>query len=63
MAAAFAGALVAALGLIGALVAQNVVGEASRYGFGSALAVIMMVISSVFITLYLRVVFSEEKDR
>ena len=51
------------LELIGALVAQNVVGEASRYGFGSALAVIMMVISSVFITLYLRVVFSEEKDR
>ena len=42
------------LELIGALVAQNVVGEASRYGFGSALAVIMMVISSVFITIYLR---------
>lgn len=51
------------LELIGALVAQNVVGEASRYGFGSALAVIMMVISSVFITLYLRVVFREERDR
>lgn len=51
------------LELIGALVAQNVVGEASRYGFGSALAVIMMVISSVFITLYLRVVFREERER
>jgi multiple sugar transport system permease protein len=51
------------LELIGALVAQNVVGEASRYGFGSALAVIMMVISSVFITLYLRVVFREERRR
>jgi multiple sugar transport system permease protein len=51
------------LELIGALVAQNVVGEASRYGFGSALAVIMMVISSVFITFYLRIVFREERER
>ncbi len=49
------------LELIGALVSQNVVGEASRYGFGSALAVIMMVISSVFITIYLRSVFREER--
>ena len=50
------------LELIGALVAQNVVGEATRYGFGSALAVIMMLISSVFITLYLRNVFREERQ-
>ena len=49
------------LELIGALVAQNVVGEAARYGFGSALAVIMMLISTVFITLYLRAVFREER--
>ena len=49
------------LELIGALVAQNVVGEASRYGFGSALAVIMMAVSSVFIVIYLRVVFREER--
>ena len=49
------------LELIGALVAQNVIGEATRYGFGSALAVIMMLISSVFITLYLRIVFREER--
>lgn len=48
------------LELISALVSQNVVGEATRYGFGSALAVIMMVISSVFITIYLRIVFREE---
>lgn len=48
------------LELIGALVAQNVVGEASRYGFGSALAVIMMLISTVFIAIYLRNVFKEE---
>jgi multiple sugar transport system permease protein len=51
------------LELIGALVAQNVVGEASRYGFGSALAVIMMAISSIFITIYLRVVFREERQK
>lgn len=48
------------LEIIAALVSQNVVGEASRYGFGSALAVIMMLISSVFIAAYLRVVVREE---
>lgn len=51
------------LELIGALVAQNVIGEATRYGFGSALAVIMMLISSIFITVYLRNVFREERQR
>src|SRR5687768_11644346 len=51
------------LEVIGALVAQNVIGEATRYGFGSALAVIMMLISSIFITLYLRTVFREERTR
>ena len=40
---------------------QNVIGEATRYGFGSALAVIMMLISSIFITVYLRNVFREER--
>ena len=49
------------LELISALLSQNVIGEATRYGFGSALAVIMMVISSVFITIYLRTVFREER--
>jgi multiple sugar transport system permease protein len=49
------------LELIAALVSQNVIGEATRYGFGSALAVIMMVISSVFIAIYLRIVFKEER--
>src|SRR6476469_6817889 len=49
------------LEVIGALVAQNVIGEATRYGFGSALAVIMMLISSIFITIYLRNVFREER--
>jgi multiple sugar transport system permease protein len=51
------------LELIGALVNQNVIGEATRYGFGSALAVIMMLISSVFIAFYLRIVFREEERR
>jgi multiple sugar transport system permease protein len=49
------------LEIIAALVSQNVIGEATRYGFGSALAVIMMVISSVFIAVYLRIVFKEER--
>ena len=50
------------LEILAALVSQNVVGEAARYGFGSALAVIMMLISSVFITLYLRIVFKGERQ-
>ena len=41
------------LELISALVTQNVVGEASRVGFGSALATIMLVVSLVFIVIYL----------
>jgi len=49
------------LEIIAALVTANVVGEASRIGFGSALATIMMLISSVFIIIYLRVVMKEER--
>jgi len=37
-----------------------VVGEASRIGFGSALATIMLLFSSVFIVIYLRVVMRED---
>ena len=44
------------LELISALVTANVVGEASRVGFGSALATIMLGISLVFIALYLAIV-------
>jgi multiple sugar transport system permease protein len=51
------------LEVIGALVNQNVIGEATRYGFGSALAVFMMLISSIFITIYLRTVFRQEGER
>jgi multiple sugar transport system permease protein len=49
------------LELISALVTQNIVGEASRIGFGSALATIMLVIALVFITIYLLTVLREEK--
>jgi multiple sugar transport system permease protein len=42
-------------------VTQNVVGEASRIGFGSALATIMLLISSVFVVIYLNVVMREPK--
>lgn len=49
------------LELIAALLTQNVIGEASRIGFGSAMAVIMLLISSVFIAIYLRIVMREER--
>jgi multiple sugar transport system permease protein len=49
------------LEIIAALVTQNIVGEASRIGFGSALATIMLVISSVFVIIYLNVVMREAK--
>jgi multiple sugar transport system permease protein len=48
------------LELIGALVTQNIIGEASRIGFGSALATVMLIISSVFVVIYLRIVMKEE---
>lgn len=48
------------LELISALVTQNIVGEASRVGFGSALATLMLVASSVFVVIYLRVVMKED---
>jgi len=49
------------LELISALVTQNVIGEASRVGFGSALATIMLVVSLVFIIIYLATVLREEE--
>jgi multiple sugar transport system permease protein len=49
------------LEVLGALVTQNIVGEASRIGFGSALATIMLVISLVFIVIYLSTVMREEE--
>jgi multiple sugar transport system permease protein len=49
------------LEIIAALVTQNIIGEASRIGFGSALATIMLVISSVFVVIYLNVLMREAK--
>lgn len=49
------------LELISTLVTQNVVGEASRIGFGSALATIMLVISSIFIVIQLRIMLKGDK--
>ncbi|MFI7574706.1 carbohydrate ABC transporter permease [Micromonospora sp. NPDC049497] len=49
------------LELISALVTSNVVGEASRIGFGSALATIMLVVSLLFITVYLATVMREDR--
>jgi multiple sugar transport system permease protein len=48
------------LELISTLVYSNIVGEASRIGFGSALATIMLAISSVFVVIYLRIALRED---
>ena len=50
------------LELISALVTQNIIGEASRIGFGSALATIMLAISSVFVAIYVRIALREEDN-
>jgi len=42
------------LEVIAALVVQNIVGEASRVGFGSALATIMLLISTLYVIVHLR---------
>lgn len=49
------------LELIATLVTANVVGEASRIGFGSAMATVMLLISSVFVVIYLRIELREER--
>jgi multiple sugar transport system permease protein len=49
------------LELISTLVASNVIGEASRIGFGSALATIMIVVSTVAIGVYLPTLMREDK--
>ncbi len=43
------------LELIATLVTANVIGEASRIGFGSALSTLMLLLSSVFIVVQLRI--------
>jgi multiple sugar transport system permease protein len=49
------------LELIATLVTSNIVGEASRIGFGPALATIMLLISTIFVAIYLRVVMQEDQ--
>ncbi|GAA3195124.1 sugar ABC transporter permease [Nonomuraea roseoviolacea subsp. carminata] len=48
------------LELLSVLVTENIVGEASRIGFGSAIAVILLAISIGFIVTYLSQLFREE---
>lgn len=49
------------LELLSVLVTENIVGEASRIGFGSAIAVILLAISVGFIATYLSQMFREER--
>lgn len=49
------------LELLATEVTRNIVGEAQRIGFGSALATIMLVISTIFIIIYLRIVMKEDR--
>ncbi|WP_433510057.1 carbohydrate ABC transporter permease [Nonomuraea sp. CA-143628] len=49
------------LELLSVLVTENIVGEASRIGFGSAIAVILLVITLGFIVTYLSQLFREER--
>jgi multiple sugar transport system permease protein len=48
------------LELLSVLVTNNIIGEASRIGFGSALAVILLLISLSFISFYLTQVFRKD---
>jgi multiple sugar transport system permease protein len=48
------------LELLSVLVTNNIIGEASRIGFGSALAVILLLISLSFISFYLAQVFRKD---
>lgn len=51
------------LELLSVLVTQNIVGEASRIGYGSAIGTILLLISSIFIVVYLSRIFRQEADR
>ena len=48
------------LELVSVLITDNIIGESSRIGWGSALAVILLVISLGFIVTYLVQVFRRE---
>ncbi|GAA0382321.1 ABC transporter permease [Acrocarpospora corrugata] len=49
------------LELLSVLVTENIVGEASRIGFGSAIAVVLLVIALGFIVTYLTQIFREDR--
>ncbi len=49
------------LELLSVLVTDNIIGEASRIGYGSAIAVILLVISLVPITIFVANAFGEER--
>jgi ABC-type sugar transport system permease subunit len=49
------------LELLSVLVTDNIIGESSRIGWGSALAVVLLLISLGFIITYLFQVFREEE--
>lgn len=49
------------LELLATEVTRNIVGEAQRIGFGSALATIMLLISSVLVAVYVRVALKEDQ--
>ena len=49
------------LELLSVLITNNILGEASRIGFGSALAVVLLLISLGFIITYLTQMFSKEQ--
>ncbi len=49
------------LEVIGALILSNIAGEASLVGFGSALATILILVSLVFIVIYMVNILREEK--
>ena len=49
------------LELLSVLVTDNIIGEASRIGFGSAIAVILLTISLVPITIFVANAFGEKR--
>jgi multiple sugar transport system permease protein len=49
------------LELLSVLIFDNIIGEASRIGFGSALAVILFLISVGFVILYMNRILREEE--
>ncbi|MFE7121181.1 sugar ABC transporter permease, partial [Streptomyces sp. NPDC057654] len=51
------------LELLSVLVTDNIIGEASRIGFGSAIAVVLLVVSLGFIVTYLVQELRGEKRR